>query len=83
MANGSGGGNAAVWVALIGLVTTVSGGVFANWDRLFPHSEPEQILQAQPPEAGVAVTEAAAPEDAASGPDGGESEEAAAAASSP
>ncbi|KQW51411.1 hypothetical protein ASD88_01830 [Pelomonas sp. Root662] len=70
-----------MWIALIGLVTTVSGGVFANWDRLFPQQQ-EQILEEYPPGAGAAEAEVAAPEDAASASDEAESEEAAASASS-
>ncbi|MGQ3053332.1 MAG: hypothetical protein ACT6S0_16265 [Roseateles sp.] len=80
MANESGGGSGGMWVALIGLITTVSGGVFANWDRIFPPSDPDQVMAAQPPEAGAAADAVSDPGDAASQPDAADSESAAEAA---
>lgn len=70
MSNDSGGGNGGLWIALIGLFTTVSGGVFANWDRIFPPApEPEAVIAAGPTAAGAADEAASEPaEPAASVP---------------
>lgn len=57
MAGDSGGGNGAVWVALIGLATTIAGGVFANWERIFPPPAPEVVMAAEPTAAGAPVDE--------------------------
>lgn len=70
MANDSGGSNA-VWIALIGLATTVAGGVFANWDRIFPPpADPATTLAVDPPAAGPAPDADVPPADSASEPAG-------------
>jgi hypothetical protein len=67
-------GNSTVMVALIGLATTVAGGVFANWEKIFPPKDPEAMMVAEPAAAGVepaadaaSEPEADAPADASAG----------------
>jgi hypothetical protein len=63
MSNDSGGGATALWVALIGLATTIAGGVLANWDRIFPPpSDPQAALVESPPGAGGTTETISQPE---------------------
>jgi hypothetical protein len=72
MSNDSGGGSTAVLVALIGLATTIAGGVFANWERIFPPPpDPAALIAAEPAAAGQpadTVPEPEPPAEAASQP---------------
>jgi len=61
MADGNN-GNSAIWVAVIGLLTTVAGGVFSQWEKIFPPpQDPATTLVAEPPAAGPGEAQTAEP----------------------
>lgn len=60
MADDAGSGKYALWVAVIGLLTTVSGGLFAYLERRADAAALQQMAQAQPAPAEEAASAAAA-----------------------
>lgn len=65
--------NSAIWVAVIGMVTTISGGVFTQWDKIFPPTEAaapetEQAAEASASDSETAEVQADAASDAPEDP---------------
>ena len=55
-------GNNTLVVSLIGLATAIAGGVFNQWDKIFPpkpEADPATALVADPPAAGTEAADAA------------------------
>lgn len=62
-------GNSAVIVAILGLATTIAGGVFSQWDKIFAsdtasEKAPEAMIASEPPAAGAPAASEPEPEQA-------------------
>jgi len=51
--------NTGILIAVIGMVTTISGGVFSQWDKIFPPKEQQELVVTEPTAAGADDDQAA------------------------